>query len=79
MKKENDYNILRMKRINMKLNSIHDLISENYYIGLGDGIPLYINKYYDNKELLKKYGDFKVIEIYTYDEEILISIRQGNE
>ena len=68
-----------MERINMKLNAIHDLISENYYIGLGNGIPLYINKYYDNKELLKKYGDFKVIEMCTYDEEILISIREGNE
>ena len=46
---------------------------------LGNGIPLYINKYYDNKELLKKYGDFKVIEMCTYAEEILIIIREGNE
>ena len=68
-----------MERINIKLNDIHDLISENYYIGLGNGMPIYINEYDNDKELLKKYGDFEVIDICTYDEEILISIREGNE
>ena len=63
----------------MKLNDIHDLISENYYIGLGNGKLIYINAYDDGKELLKKYGDFEVIDICTYAEEILISIREGNE
>ena len=62
-------------RCNIKCDECHSRINYN----LRNGKLIYINAYDDGKELLKKYGDFEVIDICTYAEEILISIREGNE